>query len=348
MKPRPPIGFDYEHSLLKTYIYYVCVLLLTIIIATSSENKILQWVWVYGAVRLGYLVYLNISYLMSIGILSMRVNILSGPPGCGKTFIMTVLAVIHTKVFWSKYHMAQFLYERHGDIVKYRSKLKKGAQVSKDKAMQVISLFDNALKLTKEKKLPIISNIKITFKGHTSYTYDNAGIMKYLLQKELVPEGWILCVDEIGELLEAMGYKTTPEKVKETFRLNRHFWDGYILATEQDHNNIDISVRRVVGQNFRLEKARHVGRAYGLEILNRLNQVFHLVKLFIAERLYGFRKIEYHIEANTEATQNVRIINTTDKEEKTYFFIPACYSYYNDREMYQKQFEKSSKKLVKN
>lgn len=347
MKPRPPKGFDYNHSLIKTYLYYASVLLLTIIVSSSTQNKILRWTWIYGAIRFGYLVYLHISYFISIGILSTRVNILSGPPGCGKTFIMVVLGVLHTKVFWAKYRTAKFLYERHGDIVKYRSKLKKGQRVSEDKAKQVISLFDNAEKLTKERKLPIISNIKITYKGHTSYTYDNKGIMEYLMQQKRVPEAWILLIDEIGELLEAMDFKTTPEKVKETFRLNRHFWDGYILATEQDHNNIDISVRRVVGQNFRLEKARHVGRAYGLEILNHINGIIHAIKLVIAERLYGFRKIEYHIEANTEATQNIRVINSTDKEEKTFFFIPACYNYYNDREMFQKQFETVSKKVAK-
>ena len=344
MKPRPPKGFDFEHSLLKTYIYYACVLLITIIISKSSDNKIVQWFWLYGAIRFGYLVYLHLSYYMSIGILSTRANILAGPPGSGKTFGACVLAVVHTKVFWAKYRRAKFLYERHGDIVKYRSKLKKGERLSEDKALQVISLFEQAETLTKEKKLPIISNIKITYKGHTSYTYDNAGILDYLMQRKQVPEGWILLIDEIGQMLEAMGFKTTPDEVKETFRLNRHFWDGYILATEQDHNNIDISVRRVVGQNFRLEKARHVGRAYGLEILNKLNMVVHAVKLLIAERLYGFRKIEYHIEANTEATQNVRIVNQMEKEEKTYFFIPACYCYYNDREMFQKQFKASIKK----
>ena len=345
MKPRPPMQFDYNKSLLKTYIYYVSLLLVTILISQLSDNKIVRWFWVYGAIRLGYLVYLHISYFISIGILSTKVNILAGPPGSGKTFIMTVLGVIHCKVFWAKYRMSKFLYERHGDIVKWRSKIKKGARVSDAKANQVISLFENAEKLTKEKKLPIISNIKVSYMGHTCYHYDNEGIMEYLMQKKTVPEGYILLIDEIGQLLEAMGFKSTPEEVKELFRLNRHFWDGFIFATEQDHNNIDISVRRVVGQNFRLEKARHVGRAYGLEIVNKINQLLQVVKLVIAERMYGFRKIEYHIETNTEATQNVRIINSTDKEEKTYFYIPACYVYYDDREMYWKQFKKASKKI---
>lgn len=339
MKPKPPKKFEWNKSLLKTYLYYTAVLCLTIIISISTDNDILKFVWIYGAVRFGYLVYLTFAYFISIGLLATRVNILSGPPGCGKTFIMTVLAVIHTKTFWIKYQIANFLYERHGDTVKWRSKLKKGASVGPNKASQVISLFDSARELTRLKRLPIISNIEITYKGYKSYPLE----LDYLMQLKRIPEGFIICVDEIGQMLAAQGYKETPKEIKELFRLNRHFFDGYILATEQDHNNIDISVRRVVGQNFRLEKAKHVGRAYGLEILNKLNLMFKAVRLLIAEKLYGFRKIEYHIEANTEATQNVRIINSTENEQKTYFYIPACYSYYDDREMFSKQFEKSKR-----
>ena len=343
MKPKQPLKFDYKHSLLKTYLYYVSLLLITILISKTApeEEKLLKWIWLYGAIRLGYLIYLTFNYLMSIGTLSMRVNVLAGPPGSGKTFIMTILAVIHTKVFWAKYYKAKFLYERHGDIIKWRSKLKKGERVSQNKASQVISLFDTAVELTKNKKLPIISNIKIEYKGHSSYEFE----MDYLMLRKRIPEGFILCIDEIGQLLDAQGFKTCPEEVKELFRLNRHFFDGYVLATEQDHNNIDISVRRVVGNNFRLEKAKHVGRAYGLEIVNKINKLISLVRLEINEKLYGFRKIEYHIESNTESQQNVRIINSTDNEEKTYFYIPACYNYYDDREKFQEQFRKMTKKL---
>lgn len=329
--------FDIKHSLIKTYAYYAVVLALSI--AISQINEDLKLVWIYGAVRFGYLVYLTICYYISIGILSTRVNILSGPPGCGKTFIMTVLAVIHTHTFWAKYNQAKFLYTRHGDTVKYRSKLYKNRKVSEDKTKQVISLFDTADELKKNNKLPIISNITITAKGKSSYPLD----LDYLMQLKRIPEGFIICIDEIGQTLAAEGYKETPKAIKDLFRLNRHFFDGYILATEQDHNNIDISVRRVVGQNFRLEKAKHVGRAYGLEILNKLNMIFGAVHALIAEKLYGFRKIEYHIEANTESQQNVKIINSSDKEEKTYFYIPACYVYYNDREMFPKQFKNIEK-----
>lgn len=329
--------FDWQHSLLKTYLYYIGLLLVTILL---SQIKELRLIWIYGAIRFGYLLYLHFMYVKSIGVLATRVNILSGPPGASKTFITTVLAVRAIATYKMKYKVARLLYEQHGDTVKHRAEWKRNQRVGENKTRQVISLFESYSRMEKEGKLPIISNLTITYKGRKSYDL----MPGHLTQVLMIPEGFILVVDEIGQTLGAMGFKDTPQATKDLFRLCRQFWDGYILATEQDHNNIDICVRRVVGENFRLERCKHVGRAYFLEILNRLNLAFQTVHALILEKSYGFRKIAYHIEANTEAQQNIRLLNG-EEENCNYFYIPACYCYYDDREKYPEYLPLKRKNL---
>ncbi|MDR3263646.1 MAG: zonular occludens toxin domain-containing protein [Clostridiales bacterium] len=147
-----------------------------------------------------------------------------------------------------------------------------------------------------------------------------------------VYEGEILLVDEIGHFFPS-SMKDVPDSVKSFFRLFRHYTDGYIILTEQDYNNIHISIRRVITHNIVLQPSEHKSKPFLFVLLNRLF-LFLRLPYYLSPYGYGFRFSSYEIAGNTETSSSVVVhMDTESFRDKVseYIVAPSASCYYDDR-----------------
>lgn len=132
--------------------------------------------------------------------------------------------------------------------------------------------------LIKNKCLPIYSNIDFI----DEKKFRNQELLPYLcLQKKAVNQS-IFCIDEISSLFpKEMYYETvgrespTLKGVKELFKKNRHYTNGWFLATEQDGNDIFIGFRK---NGYALIEC--LGTIVQISKFGKFKKTLHNIKIF--------------------------------------------------------------------
>ena len=194
--------------------------------------------------------------------------------------------------------------------------------------------------LIEENKLATYSNLDI--KGNGNRT--NKELMPYLLMQRKAVQKCVFLVDEIGnymgkDLLYA-GVRGNPlvENLEKIFRFIRQYLNGYIIATEQDGENIYIGIRRIGYTSLFCSSTVIQLSKFGKRILK--------LKNFLNFILPGFMTINYKRVFNNILFKADKVKTIFKLLLPTYFMLPKEY-YARRKNIYAKVCKKYQRFITK-
>ena len=206
-----------------------------------------------------------------------RVTTYDGAPGVGKTLSMTydgvILAQFSESELWYDYIM-------------------NGARLSAENCKDINDFWKVATVRETAEFLADTNGMGILF---ANYPIEVDGLLcckltkEHFLQRERLPERAVVLLDESADLFPCSRHNEKRDSeagienaiYNETFSKERHYFNGYILANEQDNKENYIGLRRVVSCNRYLHAREEVCRP------NRLIRRFERRKRKILKRGYA-------------------------------------------------------------
>ena len=174
--------------------------------------------------------------------------------------------------------------------------------------------------LIEDNRLATYSNLEI--KDEEKRT--NKELMPYLLMQRKAVQKCVFLIDEIGQYMGKDLYfesgKGNPliENLEKIFRFIRHYLNGYIIATEQDIDNIYIGIRRIgYTKIFLPEKTKVMLSPFGKKMLK--------IKNFLNFILPGILTINYRRVFNNILYKSDKIKTILKLLLPTYFMLPKEY-----------------------
>ena len=200
-------------------------------------------------------------------------------------------------------------------------------------------ILDGENLLNDRNKLPVYSELKLT---DTLNGYTNEELYPYLFQRKKAVEQCVFVVDEIGEIFGKKLFYELPQDdpivrtIEETFRYIRQNLEGYIVATEQNGDNIFLNMRRTGPTKIRAIKTVISLSAWGkfkLRLFNTLNLL--LPGWFTAD----ISRVKY----STLFTKD-RIVNAIKLLLPTYWAMPK--EYYLQKNAIKKAIEEKHQRFL--
>lgn len=214
-----------------------------------------------------YYVLFWMGYVQDCNMSKKHVKVHSGDPGSGKTsravhegYLRAVQNFNELKYeFWLMHSMRDKIFES-GDVIK----------ILKYKKLEESIEFYNS----HPDKIPCLhSSFIITdYQGRTSYDIT----LDHLRGLKALPQRCCIVFDELGAVLKNEFSKSKIDyyDVSDFARLIRHWYNGYFFGCEQDHKNIYIDFRRVVGENVLISSTEWLHKPI------ILNGIFEFLKFF--------------------------------------------------------------------
>ena len=181
-------------------------------------------------------------YKQDCSISRQRARVFAGEPGAGKTSRAVQEAYMMAINQWNE--LKYEFWKLHG----IRDKIY--ASGNKKKILYYKKLEESVRFYNEHPdKIPCLWSTFtiIDYTGRSSYDIT----LEHIRGLQSLPQYPVILFDELGAVLknEFSNSKTSWYDVSDFARLIRHYYNGYFYGCEQDHNNIYIDFRRVVGEN---------------------------------------------------------------------------------------------------
>ncbi len=189
-----------------------------------------------------FYVLFGICYKQDCSISRQRARVFAGEPGAGKTSRAVQEAYMMAINQWNE--LKYEFWKLHG----IRDKIY--ASGNKKKILYYKKLEESVRFYNEHpNKIPCLWSTFtiIDYTGRSSYDIT----LEHIRGLQSLPQFPVILFDELGAVLknEFSNSKTSWYDVSDFARLIRHYYNGYFYGCEQDHNNIYIDFRRVVGEN---------------------------------------------------------------------------------------------------
>lgn len=281
-------AFKIAHSLpLYSYLTWLTLAVLTALLYNPSS-----WLWwvLVGVVGVPFVIKtiigfrqiiakLRAQHFIGYGMQGVHAIVVDGKVGAGKTSSLLESYAILAKIQWEKMCKAcSMLLPFLDDIPYWREDLRQSAQ----------EILESYFFFLNSGTVPLLyTSVPCKVDG----LFTNKLKADHLLQKERLPYGVVIIIDESSLVLPQNLYKSTPYNLIEFFKFLRHYGDFYVGATEQDENSNLIYLRRACGKVVHIIKQKHILKNKLLEWLHNFIETHSKESARRSVFLYKLNKI---------------------------------------------------------
>lgn len=158
-----------------------------------------------------------------------------GPPGSGKTSSIGTDGVKMARYMWAQ------VCEKYAMLEPFLDEIPFWPRKEKEDALEIIESYNFF------KNSGTVPCLYTSFPAYVDGVPTNILTADHILQKEKLPYGSVLVMDETSLMFPQELYKVKPYELVEFFKFLRHFGNFHVFSAEQDEDSNVIYLRRVAG-----------------------------------------------------------------------------------------------------